>query len=251
VCLGHLGGRCATDADTIYAGSIGTAACSDSAANAGSVQAPYCSARLAVGAAKAKSRPVVVLTGPLAASSPAITANLSLVGKSGAVITPEPFTDALTITSGEVYLRNLTIKGSASSSTGIGIHAAPISGSTVTLHMERCAVRDNSGGGILLNGAGFDLKNTQVTGNGPGTFGGSTSWGGILVNNPPSSGLRSLGLLSIQTNDGGGLSCTSGIQGTGVLSQGNTNTVGQIGTACAVTACTPASATCGAQSSPQ
>jgi hypothetical protein len=176
---------------------------------------------------------------------------VTVVGKSGAVITPESFSDGITINSGEVYLRNLTVKGSASTSTGIGINAAPISGSTVTLHMDTCAVTGNPGGGILLNGAAFDIKNATITGNGPATFGGATSWGGILINNPPSTSSLNLNLSTIQGNDGGGLSCAGAIQGTGVLSTGNTTTVNQISPACAVTGCTTASTTCGKQATPQ
>jgi hypothetical protein len=51
--------------------------------------------------------------------------------------------------------------------------------------MDTCAVTNNPGGGILLNGAAFDIKNTTVTGNGPATFGGATAWGGILVKTFP------------------------------------------------------------------
>lgn len=248
VCLGHIDGRCATDADTIYVGTIGGATCSDSATNAGSVQAPYCTAQTGIGTAKLKSKPLVVIAGTLSPSSPVISTNLVVVGKSNATITPAAVTDGIAIMSGEVYLRNLTVKGSASTSTGVGIAAA----AGATLHMDTCAVKDNPGGGILLNGAAFDIKNTSVTGNGPGTFGGATPWGGILVNNPPTSGPLSLNLVTIQTNDGGGLSCTSAIQGTGVLSADNTNALlGQVGAACSVTACASASSTCGAQSSPQ
>jgi hypothetical protein len=244
--MSNIDGHCATDADTIYVGTIGTATCSDTATNAGSAQAPYCTDQIGISIAKSKAKLLVVMTGPLTGSftvSP--TAPLTVVGR-GAVITPTVATDGITITSGEIYLRNLTVQGSASTSTGIGINAT----SGTTLHMDTCAVKNNPGGGILLNGAAFDIKNTTVTGNGPATFGGTSPWGGILVNNPPASGSLNLNLVTIQTNDGGGLSCTSAIQGSGVLSTGNTNaSLGQIGAACTITAgaCTTASTTCGAQ----
>jgi hypothetical protein len=248
VCLSNIDGHCATDADTIYVGTIGTATCSDTATNAGSAQAPYCTAKTGIGAAKSKSKPLVLLTGTLAVSSPVVSASVTVVGKSGAVITPESFSDGITINSGEVYLRNLTVKGSASTSTGIGINAAPISGSTVTLHMDTCAVTGNPGGGILLNGAAFDIKNATISGNGPN---GSFSWGGIFVQSLPTSGPTTLNLVSITANPASGLSCAGTIQGTGVLATGNTSV--QIATGCSITtgACTVSSSTCGAQSTPQ
>jgi hypothetical protein len=248
VCLGHLDGRCATDADTVYVGTIGTATCSDSAANPGSVQAPYCTAQTAVGIAKSKAKPLVVVTGALTPSSPIITSSVAIVGKSGGTITAAAAVDGLTVTSGDVYLRNLTIKGSASTSTGVGISA----GAGVTLHMDTCAVKDNPGGGILLNGAAFDIKNTAVTGNGPGRTG-TTVWGGVLVQSVPSSGSAKLNLVTVQANDGGGIICAGAIQGSGVLATSNTNaSLGQIDSVCALgTGCASASSTCGAQSSPK
>jgi hypothetical protein len=74
------------------------------------------------------------------------------------------------------------------------------------------------------------------------------------VNNPQT--ISDLDFVTIHSNDGGGLTCTSGIQGAGVLSTLNTNaTLGQIVAACAITistgACTAASATCGSQQTPQ
>jgi len=176
------------------------------------------------------------------------------VGKNSAVIAPASGADALTITSGEIYLRNLTIQGTTSPATGMGIKASPDSGSAVTLHLDTCAVINNPGGGILLNGSAFDIRNTTVTSNGPGTFGGSTAWGGILAQNPPTGGPTNLNLVTIQNNTGGGVGCSNTIVGTGVLSAGNPNALlGQITPACGITtgACVIASTTCGAQSAPQ
>jgi hypothetical protein len=244
-------GHCATDGEAIYVGTLGSATCSPS--NAGTSQAPVCSAQAGVGLAKSGAKAIVVIRGTLAAGSATIsvTSPLTIVGRNSAVLTPaDPGADAITITSGDITLRNLTIQGTARPKTGIGINAYPAPGSTVTLHMDTCAVKNNPGGGILLNGAAFDIKNTTVTGNGSGTFLG-LPWGGVLVQSPPTGGPTNLSLVTVQTNDGGGVTCSAGIQGSGVLSSGNTNTVNQIGPACAITACTPASATCGTQAQPQ
>jgi hypothetical protein len=253
VCLAD--GHCATEAETVYVGTSGSATCNE--ANAGTASAPVCSAQNGVSLATS-TKPVVVIRGTLTASSTTVAVSfpLTIVGKNAAVLTAAVGGNCVLITQGEVYLRNLTLQGNPSSTAGagIGISAAPPSGSTVTLHMDTCEVINNKGGGILLNGAAFDIKNTTVTGNGAGTFGGATPWGGIFVNNPQT--ISDLDLVTIHSNDGGGLTCTSGIQGAGVLSTLNTNaTLGQIVAACAITistgACTAASATCGAQSTPQ
>jgi hypothetical protein len=243
VCL--TDGHCAMDAEAIYVGTLGSTTCSES--NAGTALAPVCSLQNGVSIAKSGSKPVVIVRGVLASATPtiAVSSPLTIVGRNSAVVTPSAGGDAITITSGEIHLRNLTIQGTATPKTGIGINA--ISG--VTLHMDTCAVKDNPGGGILLNGAAFDIKNTTVTGNGPGQTGVST-WGGILVQSLPATGSTSLNLVSIQSNKQVGLSCAGGITGTGVLASENTGGI-DINTTCAITACTPASATCGAQSQPQ
>ena len=245
-------GHCATNAEAIYVGTLGSATCSES--NIGTSQAPVCSVQNGVGLAKSASKPVVVIRGTLATGSAniAVSTPLTILGKNGATITPAfASTDAITITSGEIYLRNLTIQGTASPKTGIGINAGTGGGASVTLHMDTCAVTGNPGGGILLNGAAFDIKNTTVTGNGPNAV--STQWGGIYVQSLPSVGPSSLSLVSIETNNGGGLTCSAStsIQGTGILSTGNINTVAQVSPACNVSACTATGTTCGAQSTPQ
>jgi hypothetical protein len=171
------------------------------------------------------------------------------VGRSSAVVTPSAGGDAITITSGEIYLRNLTIQGTASPKTGIGINAGTGGGAAVTLHMDTCAVTGNPGGGILLNGAAFDIKNTTVTENGAGQNGGY-SWGGILVQSLPTTGPTNLSLVSAKDNKQVGLSCAGGITGTGVFASGNTGGI-DITTTCAITACTSTGPTCGAQSTPQ
>ena len=243
-------GHCATDGEAIYVGTLGSATCSES--NAGTVQAPVCSLLAGVGLAKSASKPVVVVRGALnpASTTISVSSPVTIVGRSSAVLAPAaPGADCITITSGDITLRNLTIQGTASPKTGIGINANPGTGSTVTLHMDTCAVKDNPGGGILLNGAAFDIKNTTVTGNGVGTTG-AVSWGGIYVQSLPATGPANLALVSVNNNKQVGLSCAGAIAGTGVLASGNIGGI-DINTTCAITACTPASTTCGAQTTPQ
>jgi hypothetical protein len=202
-----------------------------------------------VGNAKANAKSVVVVTGSLAQGSATVSPNspLTIVGKSSATITPDTGTDGIAITSGTVYLRNLTIQGvtTTGSQTGVGINAA----SGTTLYVSSCKIT-SSLGGMLLNGAAFDIENTTVSNNAAGTLG-STRWGGILVNSPPASGPTILNHVTIQNNSQVGLSCSATITAsTSVLATGNNNgstdPADQI-SGCGFTACAAASTTCGAQ----
>ena len=258
VCM--IDGHCATDTETIYVGTSGTSTCSD-ATGTGSSTAPVCSLQAGVTLAKTGSKAVVVVRGTLAAPSIgfattiAVSASLTVVGKNSAVIVAASGADGIDITSGTVYLRNLAAQGvtTAGSQTGVGISAQPSPGNTVTLYITGCTIKSNLGG-ILLNGAAFDIENTTVSNNAAGTFG-TTRWGGILVNNPPSTGPTILNHVTIQTNAQVGLSCSAPITtSTTVLSSGNVNgstdPADQI-SGCGFASCAFISATCGAQSQPQ
>jgi hypothetical protein len=219
--------------------------CLASGTGAGTSATPFCTARTGVNVAISTSgKDLVVMKGTLADFSIATPSKTLTVVGQNATITPAAATDGIDITSGTVYLRNLTVQSATSTATGI--NAAPTSGNTVTLYVSSSKVMNNSGGGILLNSAAFDIENTTVTGNGPGQLGAIT-WGGILVNSLPTSGPTTLNLVTVQNNSYGGVTCSGTVQGTGVLSTGNTNTVSQIGAACEFSSCTSASTTCGAQ----
>lgn len=245
VCMVNIDGHCATDAETIYVQNV--TGCSNSATS-GTSAVPFCDATIGVNAAVSTNGKILaVLAGALSSFSVSAPAKpLTIVGKA-AMVTPAAFSDGITITAGEVYLRGITVQGSTIAQTKAGINA----GTGVTLHMDTCSIINNPGGGILLNGAAFDIENTTVTGNGPGTFSG-LPWGGVLMQNIPASGPTTLNLVTVQNNNGGGVACSGAITGTGVLATGNTNTVSQIGASCGFTSCSAsaASATCGAQSTP-
>ena len=244
VCI-DTDGHCAMDAETVYVENV--MACQDT--NPGTASAPVCSAPAGVGLAKASSKSLVVITGTLAASpttSITAAAPLTIVGKSNAKLTPTPGSDGITINAGQVTLRGVAVLGGTS--TGMGINASPTSGNTVTLHMDTCVVSNNPGGGILLNGAAFEIKNSTITNNGPGQLGVAT-WGGILVNSVPANGPTTLDFLTVQNNNPVGISCSGNITGTGVLATGNTSA--QIGN-CGFTSCSAfdGGANCGSQTTP-
>jgi len=245
VCMAQQDGHCATDAESVYVGKNGAGACSDS--GEGSGQMPYCTAQTGVGVAKSAAKPVVVVMGQVGGFTVgALSAPLTVVGR-GAVIAPADYADGISITRGELYLRELTVAGNPSGVTGIGINAQASTGATLVLHMEGCTVKDNPGGGILLTGAAFDIRNSEVTGNGPGQTAEGAIWGGIRVDSLPAGGPASLNMVTIQHNLALGLACSGAIQGQGVLASGNTTS--DIGPSCgaAVISCTNPSPTCGAQ----
>jgi len=246
VCMAHTDGHCATDAETIYIGAFGAAACSDSAMNAGAPTAPYCSVQTGILAARSKSRSLVVLSGAFDGGFSGIvfSSPLTVVGKA-AVISPADQADGIGITSGEVYLRGIEVLGSAARQTGVGINVQVTAGSAAILHMESCTISDNPGGGILLAGAAFDIKDTLVAGNGPGQTAGGTIFGGIRVESLPTTGVTRLDRVTLQDNLAPGLSCAASIEGTGILASGNAAL--DIASSCGVAACSPAGATCGAQ----
>jgi hypothetical protein len=247
--MNNIDGHCATDAETVYVQNV-VGTCTDSGTGVGSAATPFCTALIGVNVASTTGgKDLVLMTGTLANFSIATPSKtLTVVGKT-AVITPPTATDGIAITSGTVYLRNLTVQGVTTGSlTGIGIKASPDAGSTVTLYMSGCRVTNNPGGGILLNGAAFDIENTTVTGNGPGTFSG-LPWGGVLVQNIPVGGPTTLNLVTVQNNNPAGISCSGTITGTGVLATGNNNSTNpayQI-SGCGFTSCTAAGTGCGSQ----
>jgi len=253
VCM--IDGHCAADSETVYVQNV--TGCSSNTITGGTAAAPFCTAHIGVNVASTTSgKTLVLLTGLLADFSVSASSKvLTIVGKGG-VVTPAPATDGVDISSGEVYLRNLTIKGvtTAGLQTAIGINAYPAPGSTVTLHMDTCAVTNNPGGGILLNGAAFDIKNITVSNNGSGTTSGGTRWGGVRIDSLPTAGSTTLSFVSIQSNGQVGLSCAASITtSNSVLATGNNNSTNpddQI-SGCGITPCTPASTTCGEQSAPQ
>ena len=249
VCM--LDGHCATDAETIYVGTVGTATCLET--NPGTALAPVCTAQSGVGLAKSG---VVVIRGNLAAGSTtiAVTSPLTIVGRTGGTITSAGVeADGITITSGEVFLRNLTIQGSTSPKTGVGINAGTGGGNAVTLHMDTCAVINNPGGGILLNGAAFDFKDVLVSGNGTGQDG-LVTWSGIYIKTLPSTGATKLNLVSVVNNGSPGMTCISTDSGpnTGVYAADNGGTSGvNIANSCGISSCNPAAiGTCGSSLTP-
>jgi hypothetical protein len=246
VCMAHQDGRCATDAETVYVQNT-TTGCDD--AGGGTAAAPFCSmtpVQATIG--NSDTRTLVLVRGSVNGATVPFNRSptrkeASIVGQQSAVIGGGAAQPGVDVRNGLFYARDIKVAPSAT----IGISAVPGAGAAVTLRLEHVTVDSCQGGGILLDGAGFDIRNTTVMRSGPGTFMGFP-WGGILVNNPPGAP-KHIELSTVRTNDGGGISCagSTSVDGVNVLVSDNVNTPAQIGTSCGFASCGAASSTCGAQ----
>jgi hypothetical protein len=215
------GGRCATDAETIY---VGTTGCSDS--NKGVAAMPYCSTQKAIDAINKDRRVVVVRGGPFGGfaidkSDKSGTTPIWIVGLknggSAAVINPgiEAGIVIRNVTV-DVRLRGLTIRGSED----IGVRAE----GNATVRLNRCILESNRRGGLsVTGGAGFDVSNTVFDRNGAGgTDAGAL--GGAWLSPPTGNRIGRFRASTVIDNVGTGINCTvAGSQSlVGVLLSGNT-----------------------------
>jgi hypothetical protein len=232
VCLAHQGGRCATEADTIHV-RAGTGC-----GAAGTMAQPACS----LDAARpliTGTRRLVLVHGLVEGFDWALPAGgpVSIIGKQSAVVSGGARIGARFTGTGEVYMRDMTVAYSMLQ----GIAAGP----GTTLRLDRMTVQTNGGGGILLDHARFDIRHTLVTDNGPGQQGGQIPWGGIRIDTPPSEGPARLERVSAVSNRQVGISCSTRIEGAGVLASGNFGGV-ETTAACGLSLCPVTGASCGA-----
>ena len=230
VCLDNRGGRCASASEVIYVADGATCGL------LGSRETPLCSAQDAP-ALFAANRAVVVIRGTLAGFAWTLTGAtpaLTVVGKDTAVLAAGPKPGIKLEGPGDVLLRSLIVRGS----DDVGVVAT----GGATLRLRDTLVKGNLGGGILLDGAHFEIRNTVVSDNGPGQTG-ATSWGGILAVAIPGA-LARLDNVSIRDNKQVGLACASPVVGTAVFAKNNIGT--DVATTCNLTTCDPEGAACGA-----
>lgn len=234
VCMAHQNGRCATDAETFYV--VNQAGCDDG--GMGTAATPFCSMEPAAKQAGG-SRSVIVVRGPVLAAMSNIggTNEVSLVGQLSASLTSALGPTGLHVATGKAfYGRSVTI----TAVNGIGVLAEP--GSTVKL--DGVTVSNSAKGGIQLSMAAFDIKNSTITGNGPGSDG-TFFWGGIDVQFPPAGGPATLSSVTVSGNKSLGIACTGAVSATNVLVMGNPG--GDVAPSCAFNSCAAAGPTCGAQ----
>jgi hypothetical protein len=239
--MAHVDGHCATDAEAIYVQND-TSICNDTVvsgdASAGTAGKPFCSMQ-PVPLRLMDARDLIVVRGTVAGGTwtytGAVAGTATLVGQKNPKIASAT-SPAFSLQSGSIYIRG----GAFSSSASIGIQATG-----GTLLLEKVIVDSCSGGGILLDGAAFDIQNTMVTRNGPGDDMGNT-WGGLLIKKLPLSGPSHLDLITVQNNTGTGISCSATVTNAGgVLASGNDPV--EISPTCGFSACGIAGPMCGAQ----
>jgi hypothetical protein len=115
----------------------------------------------------------------------------------------------VSITAGDVTLRDLTISGG--NDAGISVAGG------ATLHMDRCYVLNNQGIGIQISASAFDIINTVIAGNGAGAGGYGVSLGNY------SGSPTNFAFNTVVNNIGGGVFCgtTSNFSLTGILANAN------------------------------
>jgi hypothetical protein len=237
ICLDHLGGRCATEAEVIFVAK--TATCGTTV---GSKAMPLCSAQDATKLVSA-NRPIVVVRGTIGgfswalAGMPAIT----LVGQQQAVVAGGLDAGVRLSGGGEVFARGFTIRGSEGG--GVAVTAG------ATLRLRDSLIDSNPGGGLLLDGARFDVRNTVISNNGPATLG-ATIWGGALVSNVTGTPAR-FERVSIKNNRVVGITCGTGTSVTSTAVYAKDNGGIDVSPTCTgLQTCEPESAACGATVAP-
>lgn len=232
VCMKHVDGHCAVASESIYVRDEGAGTCYDAPpapAVPGTKDLPVCSLQAGLALVTA-ARPLVVVRGEVFAGeattlSRSDTVAVTIVGQNTATATA--LSTVLSLTSGTVYVRGLKLKSAFDNG---------LTATGGTLRLDGVTIDGCPGGGILLDGAGFDIRNTTVTKN--GTSGGTIS--GIEIRKVPSTGPASLTNVTATDNSPYNLSCGAVIMGQGVLAPG------AAGGACGIASCVTASPSCGA-----
>jgi hypothetical protein len=208
---------------------------------------------------------VIVIRGPAADRLTLNAAGWSpvIIGKNSASM-PATAATAIRVLSDTVLIRDLTVTGGSRDeqghrrqrattaltlpnvqvSLGTGLGSQADTGAQLT--MDHCTVSGNNKGGILADGANFDLKNVTVTANGPGDDMGTTR-GGLRIKIVAGSVPKTLQCVTVQNNNNTEISCIAAISGTGVLASGNGGGVDVTTSTCGFSSCGAPSATCGAQ----
>jgi hypothetical protein len=219
-------GHCATPEETAYVAPI--VGCTGT--GNGSTASPFCQTASAISSGKR----VIVLRGSgffgaftaMSSNEVSVIAQGSDVSISGGSGGPGIRATA----GGRLYVRGVTVTLSAPEAIWADGGA--------TIRLDRVTVSNNVGG-ILIEGASFDIRNSRVIGNGPGP---TASVGGILIRGVAQANPKVLERVSVQNNSPWGINCDSRIDGRNVFADGDV----PVTSACMFTACTPPSATCGA-----
>jgi hypothetical protein len=170
VCMAHQDGRCATDAETIYVQNVSW--CSTDAQTGGTKAAPFCRSQVALDRVSPTQRLVVLRGADMSPWTATVSgAQATVVGQMGASIVPGVDV-GISIVSGDVYVRGVIVDGGHDVGVKVGTGAI--------IHLDRVIIRNNTKGGLIAQGAGFEVVNSVFDSNGGSSVGSSSFAGAFL-----------------------------------------------------------------------
>lgn len=211
----------------------------DAGVQAGISTRPFCSLE-PIRSVLSPSRAVVVVSGQVSGASWSYNdeAQGPLLITGHAAMISGAASPNFQMTGGNVTIRNVTFSPGGS----VGIEA-----DGGTLSLRNVKVQSCQGGGIWLNGAGFDIESSTITGNGPGDHDGA-AWGGILETalSTATGAAKNISQCTVANNDGQGITCKDALTGREILAYGNSPPT-QVSPGCNLLLCSDAGAMCGPQ----
>jgi hypothetical protein len=141
----------------------------------GTSAVPFCSPQDGIGTG-AKRVVLLRATAPLVSFEVALNpGEISVISKDGAII-DHGAAIGIHLTRGQLYVRGVTV--GAGSGSGVVADGGAVS----VLRLDRCQIL-GSGGGLLINNAGFDIVNTVIANNNEALVppAGPTTYGGVYL----------------------------------------------------------------------
>jgi hypothetical protein len=209
ICMFHQDGRCATEGESIYVQNLPS--CTGGGGGQGTAASPFCLSQDAIGKVS-PSRRVIVMKG----SNSNFTAQLpdgevTIIGKDGATINPGVFI-GINLLKGSLYVRGLTVESGAN----VGVVAA----AGTTLKMDRCLIHNNKGG-LVIDGAGYQIVNTIIAANQAGGYPSVLGAIGGVYLKSASKGLTEFRYNTIVNNKNYGLECAGPYVTSGLIVYNN------------------------------
>jgi hypothetical protein len=205
VCLNN--GQCAPDSDVVYVQRT-NAACTG---GNGTAAQPYCRSQDAVKDLSSKSIVVILPSPSLAVGGFNISADTLASPKGPILIVGQP--DA-SISAGGSDFAGVHVSGSFD----VTVRDLKIANGTVTgiaadmgatVHVTRCVIEGNAGG-VLIDGAGYEITNTIIAANSSVPTSGCGPWAGACIKGTVPTGAPAVFLNNtVASNNGPGVTCES------------------------------------------
>src|SRR5450631_51280 len=211
VCMLHSGGRCATDAETIY---VNNDADCPKSYSTGSSDHPFCQLQSGVNAVKTDKR-VILVKGvfallPVSANLGTGAPQVSIIGQNNPIILVGAASAGIELISGNLYIRGLTVQGAGNgSANGLGIQ---IDSTASFIGLDRCRILGNAGGLLVNAGVNFDINNSVFAANTSGQVNTTTFFGGVYLGGSAPAGLSQFRFNTIYNNSDRGVICADPTQ---------------------------------------